>query len=176
MMTSSPNYAAILVVDVVNLIENDEFNVLHEGSAPVKHRSQNFSCHDEAGGVRVQLDVAGEQADTLESFLEITKLLIWKCLYGASINGSIKKGKEESKKKSINKIYNICPSLTFLLGHVLLTKGNGVFSHDSFPGRSVRRHKHRFTLFQMINGLQLKRIQRKGKWCQLRDDLIEIFG
>lgn len=83
-----PHYTAVCVVNVVHFVKNDKFNVLEECSTPIKHRPQNLRCHDETRGVRVQLNVTGEQTDALESFSKVSELLVGKGLDWASIYSS----------------------------------------------------------------------------------------
>lgn len=41
-----PDTTALFIVDVVDLIEDDPFNVLDLTAVVVKHRLEDFSCHN----------------------------------------------------------------------------------------------------------------------------------
>lgn len=77
------------VVHVVHLIENDKLDVPDEVCALVEHAAQDLRGHDEAIRLRVDLDVAGEDADRSGSKgrLEVAVFLVGQRLDRRSIDG-----------------------------------------------------------------------------------------
>ena len=54
--------------------------------APVEHRTQDLRGHDEAVGLRLDLDVAGEEAD-VKLLAEVAELLVADRLDGRRVDG-----------------------------------------------------------------------------------------
>ena len=52
-----PNHTTLLIVDVVNLVKDDEFDVANQVSTSVEHTTQNLGGHDQAGGFWIDLHI-----------------------------------------------------------------------------------------------------------------------
>jgi len=59
-------------------VKYDEFDVTNQIRAFIQHTSQNFRCHDQTIGFRIDLYVASQDTNRVRGkrLLEITKLLI----------------------------------------------------------------------------------------------------
>ena len=56
-----PHDAPLGVVDVVHLVEDDPLDVADDVGALVQHAAQDLGGHDEAGRLRLDARVAGQQ-------------------------------------------------------------------------------------------------------------------
>ena len=130
-----PDDAALGVVDVVHLVEDDPLHVADEVRAAVQHRSQNFRGHDEARRVRLDAHVPREQPD-VELLPEIAKLLVADGL----------------DRRRVNR-----PRAVFR------RQRERVLRHHRLPGGRVRRHEHALPALQTIHSLFLKPVQRERK-------------
>lgn len=71
-----PNDASLGIAHIMDLVKDDPLDFAHDFGAFVKHRSENFCCHDETGGGRVDRHIASHQTDVDELFLQISVFLI----------------------------------------------------------------------------------------------------
>jgi hypothetical protein len=62
----------------MDFVKYDELDVTNQISAFVQHTSQNFRCHDQTIGLRIDLYVASQDTHRIrrKSLLEIPELLI----------------------------------------------------------------------------------------------------
>jgi len=70
----------------MHFVENHKFNISYEIGSTIQHTSQNFSGHDEATGLRVDLNITSQYTDIIKDVPEISKLLItqgfdWRSIY-----------------------------------------------------------------------------------------------
>jgi len=71
----------LLVVDIMNFIKNNKFDVANDISPTIQHTPENFCCHDQAAGLRVDLYISGKDPYVVKYVTEIPKLLITQCFY-----------------------------------------------------------------------------------------------
>ena len=57
-----PHRSTLLIIDVVNFVENDPLDVSNTRRIIVKHLLQDFSCHNQARCILVELDITSKHA------------------------------------------------------------------------------------------------------------------
>ena len=70
------------IVNIMDLIENDEFDISDEVRSLVKHTSENLCGHNQTIRLRVDLDIPGQDPDGVrtEGLLEVPEFLVGKSL------------------------------------------------------------------------------------------------
>lgn len=71
-----PNHPAIGIVDVVHLVKDDPLDVPDHVGAAIEHGPEDFGRHNEAVGLRSQLDVPSQQPHIDTPLVKIAKLLV----------------------------------------------------------------------------------------------------
>lgn len=71
-----PDWASLLVIDVMDFIEDNPFDVGDSWWVIVKHLLENLSGHDQAWRVFIKLNISCEHANITELELEVSVLLI----------------------------------------------------------------------------------------------------
>ena len=73
-----PHDAALLVVDIVDFVKDEEFDIADEVSTTVKHGTENLCSHDEARSRFVDLHIARKDANVIgtKCLFELAELLV----------------------------------------------------------------------------------------------------
>lgn len=58
-------FTHLCIVDVMHLVENNEFDVTDEVRTLVKHAPENLGSHDQAACLRVDLDIACQDSNSV---------------------------------------------------------------------------------------------------------------
>lgn len=83
-----PNHSAFFITHVVNLVKDDPLDLTNNLASPIDHIPQDFSCHDKTGGALVNSHVPSNQSYISKLFLQLTILLVGKCLDRRSVDDS----------------------------------------------------------------------------------------
>ena len=71
-----PHDASLRIVDVMDLVEDDEFDVSDQVSSTVEHTSQDLGCHDQTACFRSYLYVSSQDTNIVELSPEVSELLV----------------------------------------------------------------------------------------------------
>jgi len=131
-----PDTAALFIVNVVDLIEDDPFNVLDLAAVVVKHRLEDFGCHDQTGCVLIELDIASDDANIPKLQLEVPVFLVTQGL----------------NRRGVNR-----------LGHVSSGKRDGILRDHCLTRRGMGCNHNTVTLLQPVDGALLKVIKLEAE-------------
>ena len=81
-MKGGKTFTCLSIIDIMNLVENDEFNISDEIRTLVEHASENFRGHNQTVRLGVDLDISSQDPNGVrtEGLLEVPEFLVRKSL------------------------------------------------------------------------------------------------